>query len=150
MPDNIIPIQNNGGSQRRTITNRTIIKSPNGDLVVEQEELTNISPDGGETTTTKTTTALEIDGEIIHDIGRQIIGKCQEPGCGQFVTQRTFRNCKNPDCNKILCCHHAKFHEKENGYFCFKCYRSVRIKRFFLTFLWIILFPFTRRRANNV
>jgi hypothetical protein len=149
MPDNLIPInQGNGGSQRRETTNRSIIQSPYGDLVIEQTEQTEISPDGGEIATTKTTTALEIDGEIIRDIRRQIIGKCQEPGCGQFLTRRTFRSCKIPECNKILCHHHAKFHEKEDGYFCFKCCRSVRIKRFFLTFIWIILFPFIGRRGR--
>lgn len=131
------------GSQLRINTERATIQSDNGDLTLEQEERTGISPDGGDVTTTTTTTSIEIDGEIIHDIRNQIIGKCQE--CGQFLTYRTYRCCGDPSCNKILCHHHAKLHTKENNFFCLECYRSIRIKRFFLTIAWIFLAPFVER-----
>jgi len=124
------------------------IQSPRGNMELTQIEETRISSDGSIITTKEDTTALEIDGEIIHDILRQIIGKCQEPECGQFLTRRTFRTCGNPDCNKILCHHHARYHSKERAFFCHECYKLIRIKRFFLVLFRIILFPFIRRRGR--
>lgn len=140
---NQLPI--NEPEQYRVDSKISTIQSAREGLTQIQSEETQISADGSQLTTQTNTTSLEIDGEIIHDILRQIIGKCQESDCGQYVTRRTFRSCGNPDCNKILCHHHARYHSKERAFFCQDCYKWIRIKRFFLVLFRIILFPFIRR-----
>ena len=132
-------------NQRRQITQRSVIQSPYGDLDLEQNELTVISADGGEVVTTTTTTSLEIDGEIIHDVRSQIIGRCQVENCNRYLTTRTCRCCGNPACRMIMCLEHAKYHKAEGLWFCIPCYKEVRIKRFFLTLLWLIVRPFVRK-----
>lgn len=130
--------------QFRIKRKRSRIRSDFGNLIHEQEEWTEITPDG-DIISTILNNSFELDGEIISDIDSEIIGKCQEPGCNQYLTDRTFRYCANPNCNLILCHKHARFNSKENSYFCEKCFRSVRWKRFWLGFSRIILWPFVKK-----
>lgn len=142
MNNQILP---GGGEQHRIKRDRAVIQSGRGDISLENEEQTEISENASQVVTTTTVNSLELDGEIIQDIQSQIVGRCQEPTCSQYLTYRTFRECGNPECSKILCHRHARFHRAEGLFFCWECYKWVRIKRFFLILAWLIITPFVER-----
>ena len=137
--------QPESNGQRRAIVNRAHIRSIYGDLGLEQQEVTEISVDATDVQTTTTSQSLELDGEIIHDVHRQIVGRCQIPGCHRFLTARTLRMCATPTCRLILCLEHARFHRGEGLWFCHRCYHIVLVKRFFLTLAWLLFRPFVRK-----
>lgn len=129
------------GNQHRIKAEQRNIQSSLGDLYLEQNETTTISPTG-DVVTTVTINSRIIDGEKIDSVS-QILGQCQEIDCAQYLTARTIRVCGS--CERILCHNHAKFNRRENLYFCKDCLRSIRIKHFFLTLAWLIIAPFVKR-----
>ncbi|MCK5127316.1 MAG: hypothetical protein KAR42_13760 [candidate division Zixibacteria bacterium] len=140
MPDELFE----EASQHRINRRRSTIASDDGTLTFDQEEKTEISPDGN-IITTVTDSSVELDGEIIRDISTQIVGRCQIPECRQYLTKRTIRLCSSVKCTKTLCHHCAKYDEKENDYFCRECHKQVKIKRMLLGTLRVILSPFVER-----
>jgi len=133
--------------QTRLNIQQSNICSNSGQLTFLNKQQTNVSQ-AGDVETIETDNSKIIDGEKISHAS-QIIGQCQESDCGQYLTNRTFRYCSNVNCGKILCHNHARFHNKEENYFCKECYKSVRRKRFWIGLIRIILTPFVERVNND-
>ncbi|MEZ5357193.1 MAG: hypothetical protein R3F48_00090 [Candidatus Zixiibacteriota bacterium] len=140
MPDEIYEDQ----IQQRINRKRVIIESSDGALQSDQDEVIMIAPNGSVLSITNHK-SFELNGEIIHNVKQQIIGRCQIADCRQYLTHRTQRICSEPNCNIILCDNCAKYDPKSNRYFCKKCLKKIKRKRIALITLRIVLSPFVER-----
>lgn len=129
-------------SQRRLRRQQAVIESERGDLSLLQEIVTDFS-ETGDLTTTESHHSLIVGGENIRHPG-DILGQCQEQGCGRFLTVRTMVGCYC--CCEVRCPVCAAFDDKTGVWLCGYCYRIVRRKRFWLALRRLILFPFVGRR----
>ena len=144
MPDNIQPIFNNPGNNRRLKRQRSVIESVGEQLIIYSEQLTETTP-LGDIETNENKYSMIIEGEAVSQVS-QIAGKCQEPECGKWLTHRTIRYCFY--CGKINCIKCSKWDQKEEHWVCRKCYKSLKIKRILKGIVRVIFFPFFRKEES--
>jgi len=142
MPNNLNQFDSLG--QRRIKRLRTVLQSRGDQLSKERDHVTDISLTGN-VETTEIEYLMEIEGETISDLS-QVVGRCQEPKCGKYLTRRTMRSCFY--CGKVNCVSCCRWDEKDERWVCRKCFRSLKWKRFWSAIGRLLIWPFVRRKEE--
>lgn len=124
-------------SQIRRSIKRSVIRDSKHRIILDQEEYTEISPEG-DITSISTHESLIVNGDRI--VVDDIRGNCEL--CETFLIEPTYVKCP---CSRVICLRCSRNYEEI--LYCPICFRSVRLRGILSSIGRFLSFPF-RKRTN--
>ena len=136
MFENIFP-NNSPQPQRRTKVTQTVFVCDNDPASAGSESLTEVSA-LGDVTTFDINRAAVVNGDVVFS-PHEIVGQCQVPECGMFLTNRTVRYCSA--CAAVLCPHCCRWDNREQVFLCPACSKALWWQHFWIGFFGLLTWP---------